>query len=85
MKSKNIIKKAEKLGYKTDVASWCYWDNCDVIIRENGSRLIIADFGKSYPGQTSINTEFKFQDVLDALENVNDFKDMREYREYWEI
>ena len=79
MKSENLAKRLEKLGYKCFYAKWCYWENVLHVEREDGNYpLAVAETVHYQPGSTSLKTDFKLDDVLYAIQSGN-FMDMSEF------
>ena len=67
MKSKNIIKKLEKQGFKISYKKWAYWDNIPHIEMEKFSFAIAEMRGGIGGNSLSLNLDFVFNEVLNAI------------------
>jgi hypothetical protein len=80
MKAINIMKKLEKNGYKVTEEKYHYWGGITHVQTENGKCAIAGIFVSN--GNTCLEDEFKYYEVIDYIKYHSRFRDMGDYMSY---
>jgi hypothetical protein len=73
MKSGNIYARLKKLGYNVDYGKFGYWDNVTKVKIDTKTLWVAETWTQN--GTTGVRTDFKLNDVLDAINDLESYKD----------